>query len=130
MKKHLKSNNGQAMVEMVLILPLILLLIVGIAEFGFMFSNYLTLNNVSREAARYASLGGTDSAAQTRAIEVSGNLNPSLLSITFTPAENSRDRGDSVEAKATYTHNLMTPFLSTLLDEGIQLEAKTVMRVE
>lgn len=118
------------MVEMVLILPLLLILLVGIAEFGFMFSNYLTLNNVSREAARYASLGGTDSASQARGLEVSGNLDGTQLVITLTPTEGNRDRGDSVEAKATYTHNFMTPLLSTILDDGILLESKTVMRVE
>lgn len=118
------------MVEMVLILPLLLVILVGIAEFGFMLSNYLTLNNVSREAARYASLGGTDSGAQSRAMEVSGNLDPGLLTITLTPAEGSRDRGDSIEVRATYTHNLMVPFLSNIINDGIVLESKTVMRVE
>jgi Flp pilus assembly protein TadG len=41
-----------AMVEMVFVLPLLLLLVFAIAEFGLMFSRWLTLSNAVREGAR------------------------------------------------------------------------------
>jgi Flp pilus assembly protein TadG len=41
-----------AMVEMIFVLPLLLLLVFGIAEFGLMFSRWLTLSNAVREGAR------------------------------------------------------------------------------
>jgi len=43
-----------AMVEMVFVLPLLLLLIFTIAQFGLMFSRWLTLSNAVREGAREA----------------------------------------------------------------------------
>jgi len=41
-----------AMVEMVFVLPLLILLVFAIAEFGLMFSRWLTLSNAVREGAR------------------------------------------------------------------------------
>ncbi len=41
-----------AMVEMVFVLPLLILLVFAIAQFGLMFSRWLTLSNAVREGAR------------------------------------------------------------------------------
>lgn len=130
MIKLFKKEDGQAMVELALILPILLLIIMGIFEFGFMFNNYLTLNNVSREAARYASLGGADSQAMARATEIAPNLDATRLTIVITPTQANRGRGDSVKVVVTYRYNLLTPFLDGIITNGIPLEAKTVMRVE
>ncbi|MBE0450529.1 MAG: pilus assembly protein [Clostridia bacterium] len=130
MKKWYKKEDGQAMVELALILPVLLLIIMGIFEFGFMFNNYLTVSNVSREAARYASLGGTDAQAVARATEIAPNLDASRLTIVITPTQSSRGRGDSLEVVVTYQYSLLTPFLDGIITNGIPLEAKTVMRME
>jgi Flp pilus assembly protein TadG len=47
-----RRTRGMAMVEMVFVLPLLLLLVFAIAEFGLMFSRWLTLSNAVREGAR------------------------------------------------------------------------------
>ena len=47
-----KRTRGMAMVEMIFVLPLLLLLVFAIAEFGLMFSRWLTLSNAVREGAR------------------------------------------------------------------------------
>ncbi len=51
-------RRGQGMVEFALILPLMLLLISGIIEFGRMLSIYNSVSNAAREAARYGSVVG------------------------------------------------------------------------
>jgi Flp pilus assembly protein TadG len=130
MKKWFKKDDGQAMVELALILPVLLLIIMGIFEFGFMFNNYLTLSNVSREAARYASLGGTDAQAAALAIEIAPNLDSDKLTIVITPTQADRGRGDSLKVVVTYQYNLLTPFLDGVIGNGIPLKAETVMRVE
>lgn len=40
------------MVEMVIVVPLLLLLLFGISEFGIVFAQWLTLTNAAREGAR------------------------------------------------------------------------------
>ncbi len=56
-RKHrpiFRSARGQGLVEFALILPLLLLLIVGILDFGRMLFIYANLFNAAREASRYA----------------------------------------------------------------------------
>jgi hypothetical protein len=48
-----RKLNGQALVEVALTLPLILLLILGAMDFGRLFTTKLVLNNAAREGAYY-----------------------------------------------------------------------------
>jgi hypothetical protein len=50
------NNRGQSLVELSLIFPILLLLVAGIVEIGFYAYNYLTLLELTREAARFASI--------------------------------------------------------------------------
>ena len=47
------GSRGQGMVEFALILPLLLLLMMGIIEFGYVFTVYTGIFNAAREGARY-----------------------------------------------------------------------------
>lgn len=47
-------ERGQALVETAITLPLLLLLLMGIMEFGWYFYNQMSVENGSREGARYA----------------------------------------------------------------------------
>jgi Flp pilus assembly protein TadG len=53
------GTKGQALVEAAIILPLLILLVMGIIQYGFIFFTYATGLNVSREAARAAAISGT-----------------------------------------------------------------------
>lgn len=56
------GHDGQAMVEFMLVLPILLLIVVGVTEFGRMFAIYAMLSSASREASRYgASVGPSES---------------------------------------------------------------------
>lgn len=61
--RHTKGERGLAMVEMAMILPLLVLLFVGVTEFGFAFKQKLLVSNAVQTATRTgASLGQTESA--------------------------------------------------------------------
>ncbi len=62
-QKH--SSSGQAIVEFALVFPLLLILLLGIIEFGLLFYNKAVITNASREGARVGIVN------QDR-----GNLNP------------------------------------------------------
>lgn len=49
---QVKNNRGAALVEFAIVLPLLLLLLVGMIEFGLLFYNKQVLTNASREGAR------------------------------------------------------------------------------
>jgi Flp pilus assembly protein TadG len=61
-KKHGREVHGQGVLEFALALPVMLLLILGIIEFGRMMITYTALSSASREAARYGAAVGDDGA--------------------------------------------------------------------
>lgn len=50
-----KNARGQSYVELALVVPLLMTLVTGIAEYGVMLNDYLNLVDASREAVRYSS---------------------------------------------------------------------------
>jgi hypothetical protein len=51
-KKNKRKTKGQSLVEVALTLPLLLMLLSGLTEFGFMLNYYLSLVDATREVAR------------------------------------------------------------------------------
>ena len=51
------NNRGQALVEFALLLPLVMLVLIGIVEFGRAWQAKQTLTDVAREAARMSVIG-------------------------------------------------------------------------
>ena len=49
-----RSEDGAELVEFALVLPMLLLVVLGIAEFGFIFQRYEVVTNAAREGARMA----------------------------------------------------------------------------
>ena len=62
-----QCERGAELVEFALVFPLLLLVMLGIMDFGFMFQRYEVLTNAAREGARLAILPGyTDANVTTR----------------------------------------------------------------
>ena len=51
-----RRSEGQSLVEFALIVGPLLLLVLGVIQFGFIFNSYITLTNAAREAAREGSI--------------------------------------------------------------------------
>lgn len=67
-KPRWRSERGAELIEMAVALPLLLLVVMGIIDFGFLFQRYLVLTNAAMEGARVAVLPGyTIADAQLRA---------------------------------------------------------------
>ena len=85
-----RSEEGAQLVEFALVLPLLLLVMLGIAEFGFMFQRYEVVTNAAREGARLAVLpgyGNTDVQARVAAYLSSGRV-PTTVSNPTVVVEN------------------------------------------
>lgn len=124
-----KSEKGQAMAEFALILPLLLLLICGIIDFGWIFGNQLAANFACREAARYTAIHYYDSntdndEAIAREIVLSRApmLNPT---VTVTASFG------SVKVQVRSNVTILTPILSALLSaDEYTVSAECIMRLE
>lgn len=55
-----RDDRGAAAVEFALVVPILLLILIGIINFGFVFAQQISLNNAARQAARYAVVDGRD----------------------------------------------------------------------
>jgi len=51
------KDQGQSMIELALLFPVLLILLSGLIEFGFILNQYLSLMDAARNAARFASDG-------------------------------------------------------------------------
>jgi Flp pilus assembly protein TadG len=56
--RGLRSARGAELIEFALVLPLLLLLLAGILDMGFLFNNYAVVTNAAREGARMAAVPG------------------------------------------------------------------------
>jgi Flp pilus assembly protein TadG len=114
------SEDGAQLIEFALVLPLLLLVVLGIAEFGFIFQRYEVLTNAAREGARIAVLPGYSSAdvqARVAAYVAAGRVpttaaNPDVtvanVAIPTTPGGPVLS-GRRVTVTYTHTYMFLTP---------------------
>jgi Flp pilus assembly protein TadG len=107
--------RGAAAVEFAIVLPLVLLLVCGIVDFGRMLNVQITLSAAAREGARWealrlASTTGVSTASRV-ATAAPGMAPPTTAILSSCPASPSPTQNASVTASTTYT--LLTP-LSTI----------------
>lgn len=122
----MKSQKGQALVETALILPILLMLLFGITDFGRIFHVYLTLDHAGREVARAVSVGEDD--IETKIVNAIRGLDREKLTEDIPPIEE-RISGSDVTITLTYPVDFLTPIIGNIIGE-FDLKNKTVMRVE
>lgn len=128
--KGLKNQKGQALVEFAIILPILLMLVMGILQFGMMLNTYLTIENASREGARAGIIGSSDAEIKNLIIATSPSLDPACLTVIITPDEPNRKSGDTLTVQITYNYDLIVPIISSLFENVIVLNGQTSMRIE
>ena len=129
-KRALKNKKGQTLVETAFVLPIIILILMGILDFGMMFNNYLIVSNASREGARNAAVGATDTEIKSVVGKVSGTLDALKLTTDITPKESLRKKGDEVMVTVKYNYKFLTPVIGAFFSGKVQLTGTSVMRVE
>ena len=128
-REVLRKKRGQAMVEFALVLPIFILLLMGIMEFGLLFHQYLVVTSASREGARAAAVGGTD--AEIRAVTsfAAASINKGNLTTLVTPAI--RVKGTAVTVSVTNPVTINTPIIAEMFPANpVSVSGATVMRME
>jgi Flp pilus assembly protein TadG len=125
----IRKEEGQSLTEFALLLPLLLLLICGILDFGRVMYAYLHLNMAAQETVRLAGLGKGDSeiTAFAKNYEQLGDAN--LLQVTVSPSKASRKSGDYVKVTLSYTLAYLTPVISNIMPKPI-ITVDSTIRVE
>jgi Flp pilus assembly protein TadG len=104
-----RREDGQAITEFALILPVLVALLLGIIQFGIVFNNYLTITDAARAGARKAAvsrfLGDNGAAAKTTAQNSAQQLNQTDLKVTVT-STNWNVPGSDVNVTVTYPYSI------------------------
>lgn len=129
-RRFQKNQNGTAMVEMGLVLPIFVIVLLGIAEFGWLINAYVTVQHATREGARLGITGAADADIVERIREAAGALNPSLLDIGIMPEASLRTRGQPLTVTVRYTHSFMTPLMSSIAGSTVTVGSSIDMRLE
>jgi hypothetical protein len=122
-----KNNKGNAVLEFALVLPLLLLILFGITEFGRAIMTTNTLNSAAREGARLAAVSPlSDSlAVRARIMEVldAANVVPSGIDVQYLPA-------DLVRVRVATDFQILSAGVIESFVGSIELAGATVMRYE
>jgi Flp pilus assembly protein TadG len=129
MTKRVRTRNdqGQTMVEFVLVLPILLVVLFGIVQFGITFKDYVALTDAVRTGARTAAVSrfsATPSADTIARVKGASDLNGSKLSVTVT---STWVHGDDVVVTAKYPYSIS--LLGVVVASG-DLTSSTTERVE
>ena len=124
----MRSEKGQSIVEFALVLPILVMLLFGIIDFGRIFHTYLAIDHASREAARTASIGENDATIVSTAVASASSIHLTAGQVAVSPG-GTKSSGSDVTVTITYPINFLTPVVSNLTGP-ITLSSSTVMRME
>jgi Flp pilus assembly protein TadG len=108
LRKHdITSEQGQTMTEFAMVLPLLVVLLFGIIQFGIAFNNYVTLTDAVRAASRKGAVSrGTGNPVDdctAAAQNAASDLDRSKLKVTCTSTWQS---GSDVTVTGTYPYSI------------------------
>jgi hypothetical protein len=148
-----RSERGQSLVEFAFVIPLLVILVFGIIDFGMALRAYITVTQATREGARYASVGneaGTFSAggsgdcngsttttAVGRVCSALNGLNLTDVTSVSVSYPDGKLSGESVRVQASYRYEYITPVRTLVnvlsggaLDDHLTVSSTTDMRLE
>jgi Flp pilus assembly protein TadG len=127
-RNRISDEQGQTMAEFAVVLPILVVLLFGIVQFGILFNNYVTLTDAARAGARAAAVsrqasdpvGTADAAVRASA----SGLNQGSLSVDVSSAWTP---GAPATVTATYPYSIN--LLGWVVSSG-SLTSKTTEAVE
>jgi Flp pilus assembly protein TadG len=139
-----REGAGAAAVEFALVSGLLILLLFGIVDFGWMINRDTMINNASREGAREASLNPTvDDVRDTVMASLStlSDMDENDITVTCRKPANAACNMSATDATApasgdvaivsvAYTHTWVTPVTPAFFGPDVVLTKTTEMRIE
>lgn len=117
-----RSERGAASVEFALVLPILIVLLCGIIDFGRAYNAQITLSHAAREAARVWALGGTEAETNDRAQAAATGLS----GVTASTTTCTFGQPTTVTVRANF--GFATPLIADLAPGLTSLSAEGVMR--
>ena len=145
-RRWVRSESGNAVIELAFTLPLLLVVVMGIFDFGLMFQQYELVTNAAREGARVGVLPGyvaADAEARAKQYLASGGISPCTspncivtpVVGTSAPFGSPAKTVSQITVTVQYVHNFIWigPILNLIGGSSlgtVTLQGVSVMRVE
>jgi Flp pilus assembly protein TadG len=128
MRDQLRNERGATAVEFAFIVPLLIVLVLGIAEFGRAFQVQGTLSAAAREGVRLMALQNDPAAAKAAVRNASTSLNPAITDaqIVITPTSCPTLNAGSATVELTIKYPM--PYMTGFFGSGVTMTGTGVMR--
>ncbi len=133
-KNRREGEKGQSLVEFAMVIPIFLILVFAIVDFGMGFHAWITVTNAAREGARIGAVGADSATIEARVVDTASSLAADDLGVTVVNAQGAP--GESVSVDVEYDYELVTPLSNLLgifgggLGSPITFQAESEMRIE
>ncbi len=145
----LRRDRGQSLVEFSLLLPVLLILVLGVIDFGMGLRSYISLTNATREGARFGAVGNEAGAypgdcTSPDGTTVIGRVCTTIEGLDIAEVQtvtvsypDGQNPGNSIIVSANYHYDYITPidnvvsfFSGGSFPDYINLSTSTDMRLE
>jgi len=137
--RYVRNRRGQAIVELALVLPVFLLLLVGMMEFGLVLHDYVTVAEAARVGARAAAVHKDNATITAATKNAAPGLPADQLTVTISPellAARTTDTAVTVTVVypvPTYVPSITNPWSGeeyAILPATVNVTGRAVMRME
>ena len=137
--KSQRDEKGQALVEFALLVPIFLMLLFAIVDFGMGFHSWITVTNSAREGARLGAVSASTEKIIERVEDTATLINEDTNMEVFVTnaADAGGQPGQSVVVQVDYDYDLITPLASLVyfvtggtIGSTLTLSSTAEMRLE
>jgi Flp pilus assembly protein TadG len=129
----LRGDSGAVAVEFALVLPIFLLLLLGMFDFGKAFNYWIDGTHLSHEAARYAAVGTNPGPGATLAESIRSRADTQELQDAMTVCvsyPDGTDVGDPVQVTVNFDYTFLD-YITSMTDlTSVSVENTSTMRLE
>ena len=128
-----KSDRGVSMIEFALVIPILLFLILGLIEFGWIYNGYITLNGAAREGARIASIKKAlpgDGYIEAEVLKHATNTLQNVSAEVIYPVLASGGGQNYTYGVKVKANGTITPLIGFYVTGDFPLSAEVTMRIQ
>lgn len=129
--KNIYHTNGQASLEFILVIPVLILVIIIVSQLGYIVYYQNVLEQSAREGVRVVSTTNSDSLAYQRIMKMCSNLDDSKLKVVISPSGGTpRSVGDFITIDLTYNYSGIFRLINLVMGNDVFIKSSSSARME
>lgn len=126
LRRLIRGQRGQAIVETAMVLPVVVILMFGMLDAGRIFHAWIITTNAAREGARAAAAQHDEPVVLARVDAAMGGITGYEVATDNIGGET----GTSVSVSVSHVVEMVTPLIGAIVGERVTVQASAVMRLE